>query len=80
MLILFSEICNDGVDFANAFGQILSLRKDTHRLAAAVLYELSSRYSLSMDPQEPFTADSFLGIHLRTATDAVKVISKVFIG
>ncbi|KAH8820195.1 hypothetical protein F5884DRAFT_39693 [Xylogone sp. PMI_703] len=65
-------ICHDSVGFADTFGQLLPFRHDVHRLAAIILYELYSRYNLSIDPTVPTTkpeAHSFIGIHLRTASD-----------
>ena len=49
------------------------MRDDTYRLAAATLYELSRRYSLSLEPAQNFNTNGFLGIHLRTSADAVNV-------
>ena len=51
----------------------MTLRKDTHRLAGAVLYELSKRFNLNVDPKIGINPNAFLGIHLRTSSDAVKV-------
>ncbi|RFU30229.1 hypothetical protein B7463_g6105, partial [Scytalidium lignicola] len=65
-------ICRDSVGFANTFGLLLPLRRDVHRLAAVILYELYSHYHLSIDPSVTTTnpqAHSFIGIHLRTASD-----------
>ncbi len=73
MLMFSSDICNDGVEFADSFGQVLPLRNDSHRLAAAVLYELSKRFQLDFDPKKGINPDAFVGIHLRTSSDAVKV-------
>jgi hypothetical protein len=74
LLISTSQVCNDGSDFGNSFGQIVSLRQDAHHLAAAVIYELSAQYSLILNASIGINTDGFLGIHLRTATDAVKVM------
>ena len=74
-LIVSSDICSDGEEFANSFGQILTARTDAYRLAAAVLYELSRRFLLTgFDAKASINPNAFLGIHLRTSSDAVKVI------
>lgn len=70
---LNSEVCNDGIDFANSFGQFLTFRRDVRRLAATVLYELSQKFSLDLDPSQAVNKNGFLGLHLRTSADAVKV-------
>ncbi|KAH8602693.1 hypothetical protein B0O99DRAFT_531841 [Bisporella sp. PMI_857] len=65
-------VCRDGVDFADNFANLLPLREDVYRLAATVLYELSARYRLSINPYTPTSApfaQTFMGIHLRTASD-----------
>ena len=67
------EICSDDTTFADSFGQILTFRKDTQRLAAAVLYELKTRFKLNIDPHTGITKDAYLGVHLRTSADAVHV-------
>ncbi|KAH7346260.1 hypothetical protein BKA65DRAFT_477475 [Rhexocercosporidium sp. MPI-PUGE-AT-0058] len=65
-------ICHDPVGFADTFGNLIPLREDVHRLAATALYELYSRYDVQIDPVTATTgifADTFIGIHLRTAND-----------
>ncbi|KAH6714165.1 hypothetical protein BKA61DRAFT_674777 [Leptodontidium sp. MPI-SDFR-AT-0119] len=65
-------ICHDSVGFADTFGNLIPLRQDVHRLAATALYELYSRYDVQIDPSTATTgifADTFIGIHLRTAND-----------
>ncbi|KAL2069416.1 hypothetical protein VTL71DRAFT_14095 [Oculimacula yallundae] len=65
-------ICHDPVGFADTFGNLLPLRQDVHRLAATALYKLYSRYDVQIDPSAATTgrfANSFIGIHLRTAND-----------
>ncbi|RDW85377.1 hypothetical protein BP5796_03702 [Coleophoma crateriformis] len=66
------DICTHGPDFANSFGQILASHPEAYRVAAAVLFELSYQYKLAFDPSSMFMKDAYLGIHLRTAADAVK--------
>ncbi|KAH7410646.1 hypothetical protein BKA64DRAFT_638309 [Cadophora sp. MPI-SDFR-AT-0126] len=65
-------ICHDPVGFADTFGNLIPLREDVHRLAATALYSLYSRYDVPLDPStattQPF-ANTFIGIHLRTAND-----------
>ena len=57
--------------FRNVFGRILPFRRDARDLAAEALYELSQRYSLNLDPADPFFQRAFFGAHLRTAMDAL---------
>lgn len=38
-----------------------------------MLYELNSRFNLNIDPQTAIANDAYLGVHLRTSTDAVGV-------
>ncbi|KAG9240319.1 hypothetical protein BJ878DRAFT_526763 [Calycina marina] len=68
----YYRICYDSVDVANSFGNLLPLREDVYRLAAIILYELSSKYDFPID-QFYNTAkpalNSFLGVHLRTSND-----------
>jgi hypothetical protein len=40
------------------------------RLAATVLYELSQEFDLHLDPTQAVHNNVFMGIHLRTSTDA----------
>jgi hypothetical protein len=50
------------------------LREDVHHLAAQILYNLYSRYELSIVPSAQSThmaAQSFIGVHLRTESDAL---------
>ncbi|CZT43304.1 uncharacterized protein RSE6_03316 [Rhynchosporium secalis] len=68
----YFPICHDSVGFADAFGNLLPLRRDIHRLAATALYRLHTIYGVQIDPSVATTsvfADSFIGIHLRTAKD-----------
>ena len=67
-----SRVCHDSEDFANNFGNLLPLREDVLRLAAIILYEISSRYKLSLNSFVTTATPApgtFLGIHLRTAND-----------
>lgn len=64
--------CHDTVGFADTFSYLLPLRRDVHRLAATALYELYSKYDLPINPTITNTlpfANTFVGIHLRTAND-----------
>jgi hypothetical protein len=58
-------------DVARNFGRLLRVRTDARRLAASVLFSLSRRFRLRLDPRvghQPATA-SFVGVHLRTEDD-----------
>jgi hypothetical protein len=66
-------VCNDEEDFVDTFGQILTMRNETQELAASILYQLSQRFSLNLIPSKVHNDNGFLGIHLRTSTDAVGV-------
>lgn len=68
-----SDICNDDTPFADSFGQILAFRNDAQRLASAALYELSTRFNLNIDPSSRIAKNAYLGVHLRTAADAMRV-------
>lgn len=70
----YYPICHDPVGFADTFGNLIPFREDVHRLAATIIYELSSRFHLAFDPDTSTTlpfADTFIGIHLRTASDVL---------
>lgn len=67
-----SPICHDSIGFADTFGNLIPFRHDVHRLAATIIYELYSSYRLDITPSVTTTlpsANTFLGIHLRTAND-----------
>jgi hypothetical protein len=51
------------------FGRLLIQRPDVRRIAAAVLYALSKKHSLNLDPGK-ITPGKFYGAHLRTGNDA----------
>lgn len=51
------------------FGRLLIFRADVRRTAAAVLYALSKKHSLSLDPGR-ISEGKFYGAHLRTGNDA----------
>ncbi|KAL3417477.1 hypothetical protein PVAG01_10487 [Phlyctema vagabunda] len=67
------DICLDGVDFVDNFGLLLPQRTQASRVGAAVIFELSEQHDLRLDPDFPISLNSYTGIHLRTAADAVKV-------
>lgn len=68
--LAYFPICNDPVAFADQFGSILPLRSDVHTLASSAIYELSTRYSLSINPSSGISSRAYLGAHLRTSADA----------
>jgi len=62
----------DGAAFMKTFGRVVQFREDVRRLAAAVLWELSSKFELNLEATEFMTSGMFFGAHLRTAADAAK--------
>jgi hypothetical protein len=60
----------DSSSFVENFGRILRPRPDATRLAATVLFDLSRKYSLRLNPEEGITRRAFMGAHLRTEADA----------
>lgn len=62
---------DDGDAFMNEFGKILSFREETRALAAKVLWELNSRFSLAVDPTKAITPGQYYGAHLRLEADAI---------
>lgn len=52
---------------------MLEFRSDIRRLAASALYELSTRYSLNIDPAVGIEPGKYFGVHLRTADDATRL-------
>lgn len=63
----------DPPSFIATFGGILRASKDIRTMAAAVLFALSEKYSLGIEPQRGIQPGKFYGVHLRTASDALKV-------
>lgn len=62
----------DSPHFVAHFGRILRFRPDVRQLAATVLFALSQKHALALDPTNPgFQSNTFLGAHLRTSADAV---------
>jgi len=62
----------DDADFVKSFGRVIQFREDTRRLAATVLWELSRKFELDLEPNEFMDGGMFFGAHLRTASDAAK--------
>lgn len=74
MQLLRFPLDYDPPAFSATFGRILLFRADLRVLAAKVLYSLSNKYSLSLDPtQSGLGNNKFVGAHLRTAEDAIAV-------
>lgn len=69
--LAYFPICADPVPFIDQFGHLVPFRKDVHTIASSALYELSSRYDLSIDPASGISTSAYLGAHLRTDTDAI---------
>ncbi|TVY78176.1 hypothetical protein LSUE1_G007122 [Lachnellula suecica] len=63
----------DTPEFVATFGRLLLIREDVRKLAATVLYSLSSQYNLSLNLSGPIQQEKFYGAHLRTASDAAAV-------
>jgi hypothetical protein len=68
-----SLICSDGEGFANSLGYLLQTRQDIVRIAALVLYEMSVRLNIKINPRDMLAPGSFAGVHLRTSSDATAV-------
>ena len=62
---------DDGDAFVHEFGKVLSFRRDTRALAAAVLYALAARFSLPIDPARAINPHAYYGAHLRLESDAI---------
>lgn len=62
-------VYRDGPEFATTFGDLLRIRKDVKELAAITLAEMSKFVGLKPNP-DTFDAP-YLGIHLRTESDAL---------
>jgi hypothetical protein len=62
-------IYRDGPEFAATFGDILRLRKDIQALAAKALTEMSS--FVGVKPNGKTLEAPYLGVHLRTESDAL---------
>lgn len=76
MLISYSDVCDDGEEFADAFGQILLVRQEAYHLAGVVLYELFKRFKLNLNPAKVINPNTYMGVHLRSSIDAIKVGSR----
>ena len=59
--------------FANSFGQLIQMSAVAYHLASIVLFELSKRFHLELNPNVMINPGGFVGVHLRTAKDATKV-------
>lgn len=57
----------------NAIGQLLKPQDEVLRLAAIIIDELTQRYGLSNKVEDTFGGDGYVGVHLRTAKDAMQV-------
>jgi hypothetical protein len=63
-------IYRDGPELATTFGDILRIRKDIVELAQAALAEMSNFAGIK--PREDIFEAPFLGVHLRTESDALE--------
>ena len=70
-LFLQYSVYSDGERFALEFGGIIKIRADARELATTTIRTLIQAYSLSVDLNGPILKDAFLGIHLRTESDAM---------
>lgn len=59
----------DTEEFGNTFGRLLQFREPARRLAATALYVLRTQYKLPIAPKG-ISSGTFLGTHLRAATEA----------
>ncbi|KAH8687656.1 putative platelet-activating factor acetylhydrolase [Tricladium varicosporioides] len=64
-------IYRDGPEFAATFGDILRLNSEVEGLAIKVLDELSKFAGIDPDPSHKELKVPFLGVHLRTESDAL---------
>ncbi|KAI9746383.1 MAG: hypothetical protein M1818_000096 [Claussenomyces sp. TS43310] len=71
--LAYFPVCHDSVAFVNSFGQLLPFRQDVEHLAAKTLWALRTRYNLPIEPAQPISTGAYLGVHLRTDADAVRM-------
>ncbi|KUJ14634.1 uncharacterized protein LY89DRAFT_698321 [Mollisia scopiformis] len=64
-------IYRDGPEFAATFGDLLRIRKDVQELAAKTIVEMSKFAGVEPDPTYETLNTPYLGIHLRTESDAL---------
>lgn len=63
----------DSNEFVAHFGRILRVSQDAKHLAGAILWSLSEKYGMDLDySQSELPENKFMGVHLRTAADAIK--------
>lgn len=60
----------DTGDFVASLGRTLRFREDVRRLAATVLFALSEKHGLGLDPHNGIEPGKFYGAHLRAANEA----------
>lgn len=70
-LTFSSFICEDPFDLAINLGHLLPFPPLIYRLAYTALYALSIEHQLFISPTPISSSSVYLGVHLRTATDAV---------
>lgn len=64
-------IFRDGPEFAATFGDLLRIRKDVRELAAQTIVEMSKFAGVEPDPTYETLNTPYLGVHLRTESDAL---------
>lgn len=64
-------IFRDGPEFAATFGDLLRIRKDVQELAAKTIVEMSKFAGVEPDPKYETLNTQYLGVHLRTESDAL---------
>lgn len=64
-------IFRDGPEFAATFGDLLRIRKDVQELAAKTIVEMSKFVGVEPDPTYNTLNTPYLGIHLRSESDAL---------
>lgn len=70
---LLWPILSDPPALVRTFGRVLRSPPRMRRLATRVLYALSTKYDLPVNPKVGLATSSYFGVHLRTAADAAAV-------
>ena len=70
---LLWPILSDPPALVRTFGRVLRPPPRIRRLAARILYALSTTYDIAINPKVGITTSSYFGVHLRTAADAAAV-------
>ncbi|PQE31878.1 alteRNAtive oxidase protein [Rutstroemia sp. NJR-2017a WRK4] len=68
--LLHWPLNHDSPHFVAHFGRLVRPTLEIRTLASTILYSLSQRYNLDLDPEQGIQANKFYGAHLRTSKDA----------